>query len=183
MADTNLVAEWGEWALYAEGEGDDRTDQSEVAGDREYPFRNPSGEILVTDPSHLPASLVELLLVPDANGQAGAMLVDRQFTWYPPYTSGRKLKLMFNNSTVKESCAFCGVYFRTAHLQVFWEGRAVCDGCMPVEMRDLRDIGYESAKYVSIEAGGDIGEYLDALGDFADRQSRKQSSRPSVRYG
>jgi hypothetical protein len=176
MIDRYLKSEWGEWALYAEDEGNDSSDQSEDVGDREYPFRNPSGVILVTDPSHLSVSLVKLLLVPDTNGQAGAMLADRQFTWYPPYTSDRELKLMFNNSTVKESCAFCGFYFRTAHLQVFWEGRAVCDGCMPVEMRDLRDIGYESAKYVSIEAGGDIAEYLDALGDFADRQSRKRSS-------
>ena len=176
MVDRNLALNWSEWALYADGDGDDRTDQSEDVPDRGYTFRNPSGVILVTDPSHLPVTLVELLLAPGADDRAGAMLTDRQFTWYPPYTSDRELELMFSNSTVKEPCAFCGSVFRTEHLQVFWKSRAVCDECMPVEMRELLDIRYDWAKEVSIDADGDIGEYLDALADFADRDSRKESS-------
>lgn len=127
MTNKDMTSEWGEWALYAEGEGDDRTDQSEDVRDRGYTLRNPGNVLLVGEPSLL------------------------------------ELELMFNNSTVKESCAFCGFVFRTEWLQVFWERRAVCDDCMPVEMRDLRDIGYEWAKEVSIDADGGIREYLDAL--------------------
>jgi len=168
-----------EWAPYADGVGGDRSEdesrnQSGGMRDRRHPFSNPSGMILVTDASHIPDTLVTHLLAPDTDGRVGAILTDREFTWYPPYTNDRELELMFNNSTVKEPCAFCGSYFRTEHLQVSWEGRAVCDKCMPVEMRKLRDIGYDWAKEFSIEAEADAAGYLDVLADFADRLSQKE---------
>jgi hypothetical protein len=139
------------------------------------PYPNPSGMILIADPTFISDDVLEALLAPNDDGMHPVILTDSDFTWSPPawmHDLELRAQTWSEMGQGREWCAACHAPVTFQGLDFFWKGRPVCNECPSEEWKAVQRQGYECANSVEAEYDGEdvtlgMDEWMKALVGYA----------------
>ncbi len=134
------------------------------------PYPTPSGTILVVDPAFVRNEVLVELLALNSDVSHPAILTDQPFEWDPPpWMSDFEFRVLALGEN--DWCVVCRAPMESGGLDLFWQGRPVCDGCSSDEMKEAQKRGHDYANACAERAiGGDRPDFTvwsEGLDEFA----------------
>ena len=169
-----------------DGSGErDRMDLTSYLTRYGCPYPTPSGTILVVDPAFVPNEVLVELLALSSGDSHPAIVTDQAFEWNPPpWMSDFEFRVLALGDN--DWCGVCRTSVEPGGMDLFWQGRPVCDGCSSDEMKEEQRRGYEYAnacaeRAIAERANGwdrpDFTAWREGLEEFAAAFNSDRSRR------